>query len=385
MLYLLYLAIILLLGIIITGVTISLKISNILFLVLAGYFIKLSGTAFFNEEIMLILSSLTLIIIVLETTMKLDINHIKKKFMQVLKFNIFHFIVCAYIMTLAIFLFFDLPGKEFEQFILCFILSIIIYGVDSLISMEFSKEKEKDIHEIMEIEGFISGPLVVVFAFFVINYLSSSVNIIMSNLWVPILEIFKEIAITIIIGASLAYILHKFKKNFEIPTELWALSIITTGIIVFVSCELLDANGSLAVAIFGLLLRGFTKSNLPKKYTATLAHLLYIIVFILFGSQIILPSYEIWLKGIGLFIIYLVIRFISIVLFLKDLNWREKIYMSLNVAKGIEVALVLFIMFQQFKNINGIEEVVSIGFMFFILSYITSTTVNFFSKKILKS
>ena len=381
--YLFYLALLLILGVIITGISSNLKLSNILFLVLAGYILKISGISFFSEETILILSALALILIVLETTMKLDLKHIKKNFMYLIKFNIIYFIISSYVITLAIFMFFDLPGKQFEQFILCFLLSIIIYGVDSSIAMEFFKDKKKKIHELLEIEGFISGPIVVIFAFFVIKFATSSIDKMTSAWFEPITLIGQQIIVAIIIGIFTAYILYFFNKNFPIPKEIWALSIITTGILSFVIGELIHANGSLAVAVYGLLLKGLTKKKLPKEYTAILAHILFIIVFLLFGMHISLPSINLWIKGIILFTIYLLIRFSCVAAFLRDLEWREKIFMSLNVAKGIEVALVLFIMQNKFRDIVGIQEIISIGFMFFILSYIISTATNFFSDKIL--
>lgn len=378
--YLFYLALLLLLGIIITGVTSKLKLSNILFLVIAGIILKRFNIVFFDEDLILILSALTLIMIVLETTMKIDLKHIKTNFLNVLRFNLIYFIISSYIMTLAIFMFFEIPGRGFEQFALCFVLSIILYGVESSISTEFSKEKKNKVHEIIEIEGLLSGPFVVIFSFFIIHFISSSMHEVAMHWFAPVWQIFQQSFIAVIIGIVIALMLYGLKKHFNISKELWALSVITSGIISFAVSEFMHSSGSLSVAVFGLLLRGLTKKNMPKEYTATLAHILYIIVFILFGSEIILPSLNVWLKGIGVFIIYIMIRFLCIVLFMKNLYWKEKFFMTLNVAKGIEVALVLFLINKSFKDIVGVQEIISIGFMFFILSYIVATFVNFFSE-----
>ena len=378
--YLLYLAVLLILGVLITALSNKFRLSNILFLVLAGYVLQLFGFNYFNDDIVLVLSALALILIVLETTMELDLVNIVKNFLQVLKFNLVYLILSSYVLTLAIYVLFDIPGKGFEVFVLCLLLSIIIYGVDPIIAMEFFPTKKNKIREMLEIEGIISGPIVVVFSFFIINYLQSSTGSLSSSgIMIPIFLIVKQVFFALIIGIVLAYVFYKLLKNFEITQELSALLIITIGIAVFVIGEGIGTNGSLAVAVYGLFLRGLTKEEMPKKYTSMIAHILFIIVFILFGIEFFFPEIGFWIKAFGLFVAYLVLRFLCIFLFMRDINFREKLFMTLNVAKGIEVALVLFIMKLNFSDVQGINLILGIGFMFFILSYIMSTLVNYFS------
>jgi len=378
--YLFYLTVLLILGVLITAVSNKFRLSNILFLVLAGYMLKWAGFNYFNDEIILVLSALALILIVLETTMDLDLANILKNFVQVLKFNIVYLVLSAYILTLGAYVLFDIPGKGFEVFVLCLLLSIIIYGVDPLIAMEFFPTKKNKVKEMLEIEGIISGPIVVVFSFFIISYLQATVNdVLPMGKFAPFIILGKQIFIALAIGIALAYLFFKVLKNFEMSGELSALLIITIAIAVFVVAEAMKSNGSLAVAVYGLFLRGLTKEDMPKKYTSMIAHILFIIVFILFGIEFFFPDAIFWLKGVGLFIAYIVLRFLCILLFMKDLKWKEKLFMSLNVAKGIEVALVLFIMKLNFSSINGIDLILGVGFMFFILSYVLSTAVNHFS------
>ncbi|MFT4297582.1 MAG: cation:proton antiporter [Candidatus Woesearchaeota archaeon] len=377
--YLFYLAVLLILGIIITAICQKLKISNILFLVLAGYLLKTAGLDYFNNDIILVLSSLALIIIVLETTMRVDLLHIVKNFINVLKFNIVYLIVSSYVMTLAIYLIFDFPGKGFEVFALCLLLSLIIYGVDPTISMEFFHDKKTKIKEMLEIEGFISGPIVVIFSFFIINYISEPLAFSAPSVFLSLWNIVNPIITALLIGVVMAYIFYKFTTHFNITKELNALLIISLGISVFVLGEFTGANGSIAVAVYGIFLRGLTKQRMPKETTSLIAHILFIIVFILFGVEFFFPELGFWLKGISLFVFYLLLRFMCIMLFMKDLIWKEKFFMTLNVAKGIEVALVLFIMKLNFSNISGINLILGLGYMFFILSYILSTLINHFN------
>tara|TARA_Y100000310_G_scaffold17917_1_gene17696 strand:+ start:3904 stop:5070 length:1167 start_codon:yes stop_codon:yes gene_type:complete len=374
--YLFYLAVIFILGILITAATNKFKLSNIIFLVLAGSFLKILNFDFFSDTIVLILSSLALILIILETTLSLDINHILKKFYGMIKFSIAYFLICTYFITLLIFQLFDLPGKGFELFALAFLLSIIVYAADPSIAFEFQKKRKSKIFQMLNIEGIISSPLIVVFSLFLINFLAFPDISFSQGMSYQLLEILKQIFIAVVLGFVLAWSLIGFLSNFKLNRELTSLLIITLGIIAFVFSEVVNVNGSLSVAIFGLILAGYKKSK-PIKHTMNIyAHPLYIVFFILFGLKSFFPSPLLWVKGLGLFLVYLMLRFASISIFLKKLKLNQKIFMTFNVAKGIEVAIVLFIMQISLKHIPGIEQIISLGFMFFVLSYLVSTVVN---------
>src|SRR3989338_6011006 len=92
--YLFYLALLLLLGIILTVTSNKLKLSNILFLVLAGYVLKEFRLDFFTDDMILVLSSLAIIVMSLETAMRLDVAHVLKNFLHVLRFSIAHLFLC---------------------------------------------------------------------------------------------------------------------------------------------------------------------------------------------------------------------------------------------------------------------------------------------------
>lgn len=376
--YLMYLAVLLILGIVITAICHKMGLSNILFLVLAGSLLGAMGFDFFNPEIILILSSLALILIVLETTMELDLAHVMRHFFEVFKFNIVYLLVCSYIITLGAYLLFDIPGKGFEVFVLCFLLSIIIYGVDPIIAMEFFEMKKRRVKEMLEIEGIISGPMVVVFAFFVIGYIQAA-GAFTSGFADTGVLLLNHVFIALALGLIVAFVLHRLLGLFPITKELSALLVISVGIVIFVVGEFLQANGSLAVAIYGIFLRGLSREPLHKRYTSQIAHILYIIVFILFGIAFFFPAWDVWVKGILLFSGYLILRFLIVTVMLKQLHMKEKVFMTLNVAKGIEVAIVLFIMKLNFSHVEGIQLILSIGFMFFILSYILATAVNYYN------
>ena len=378
-LYLLYLSILLTIGIIATALTNTLRISNILILIIIGYMLKSYGYDFFNEDIVLVLSSLTLIMIVLKTTMELDLSNILNRFMRVLKFEAVYTLVSVYILTFSVFLLFDFPGDKFTVFVTCLLLSLIIVGADPAIIMEFVHIRKKKVREFLDIEGIISGPIIVVFSFFLIEYLASTGAAFSGGMFSNLGLLLHEGFVSVAIGVVIAFLYFKFHKTYPISRELTVLLLIVAGMGVFVGGEVLKGNGSLAVAAYGIMVRGFTHEPMPKRFTSLLAHTLYIIVFILFGIEFIYPPADLWLPSILLFGVYLLLRFMCLVLFTHDMTNREKLFITFNTAKGIEVALVLFLIKINFAGLRGVETILSIGFMFFILSYLLSTAVTHYS------
>ena len=102
--------------------------------------------------------------------------------------------------------------------------------------------------------------------------------------------------------------------------------------------------------------------------------------------------------------IYIAIRFATVqLLFSKEYNTKEKIFMSLNVQKGIAVAVVAFILttlvFTKTEVINGIKQVIEVSFIslpganvvlnlslaFILYSIIISTILIKFSKYFLST
>ena len=74
------------------------------------------------------------------------------------------------------------------------------------------------------------------------------------------------------------------------------------------------------------------------------------------------------------------IRFLSVeFIFLKSgYDIKEKLYLTLNIPKGIAVAVVIFTLAT--KSITGLNTVLDLIFLFMIYSIILSTVITHFTK-----
>ena len=75
------------------------------------------------------------------------------------------------------------------------------------------------------------------------------------------------------------------------------------------------------------------------------------------------------------------IRFASMLISLKGFSMKEKIFMSLNVAKGIDAAVVVLLVISGiYLQIGGMQKIISISMLFIIYSIILSVLVSRFGK-----
>ena len=106
-----------------------------------------------------------------------------------------------------------------------------------------------------------------------------------------------------------------------------------------------------------------------------------IFIFVIIGLIVRFPlTLEFIFKSLVLFGVYLIVRYISIRwAFKKSLSLKERLFMSLNVQKGIAVAVVVFF----FAGIPSLVEVLHLSIVFMLYSIVLSTVLLFFTKKML--
>ena len=108
-------------------------------------------------------------------------------------------------------------------------------------------------------------------------------------------------------------------------------------------------------------------------------------MFILLGLIIEIPfKYDFLLKATLLFLIYLGLRYVAVILSLKNinLNKKEKVFMTFNVSKGLGVAVVLFILIA--SGIKELNVIISLSFFFILYSIILSSIMGRFTGYFLK-
>ncbi len=365
-LYLIYIAVILLLGTLSSVLARHLGISNVFFLLLTGMvfgaFIKFPNSAIIT------ISTIALIMVIFDSANKFSIKAFLSRSIPASKLSVIYLILNMTILTAAAAYLFDLP------IILGLLLSSMAYGIDPMIALIVLKGKNSFSIDTLKVESIINSPITLIFSFSMISLLNKDV-LDLTDLSLQIVPFFQQIILGLGVGTLMGLIVVMIMKH-NFMGDLSHLALLTSAIITYVAAEFIEGNGVLAITAFGIIfgtLKVHHKVEL-ENFASIFSYTLEILVFILMGTFLIVKM-EYILKGSLLFLIYIIIRFISVYLTFRNIAWKEILFMSLNVPKGIDVAIVVLFLMSRFKDIQGIEIVLNLSMLFVLFSIVLSTLV----------
>ncbi len=389
--FLTYLAIILLIGILCTIISEKIKIPNILLLLLAGLFasnLDVPGLGFreFSPVFLTSMGVLALVMIVFDSVVRFKIKEFDAFSMKALKLTGVFLLLNTIILTISSMLIFQI-----ESVFLALIFSFLMSGTDPAAVMVMFKNAKNRIIELLEIESVLNTPLIVILPFIVIDLISKvgADNITLSHILNQVIifmpAFFLRLVAGIGSGVFVGLIVFRIMKKAYSET-LSPLALITSALLTYVLAENLGGNGVLAITAMGIFIGNVylkEKSNLFE-FSSIFANSLEILVFFLVGLIINIPlSLTFFMKSISLFAIYLVIRYLSIHLSFPRVNYslKEKIFMTLNVQKGIAVAVVTFTLIT--LDIGGVDVILNLILVFMLYSIILSTIIRRFADSFL--
>ena len=384
-LYLSYIAVILLVGIIITLITKKFKLPNILFLLIAGIILghlKYKGDYLisFPAVFLSAVGIVTLAMIVFDVSSKFNIHEIDTVGIRVLKLSSIFLLLCLVFLSLTTKLFFRVSWAH------ALVFAALMAGTDpGAVLVMFGKAKNR-ILEILEIESIINTPLTVLFPFMILELSYKFGDVTLSKFDIlfeqlsPFLLLF---AVGIGVGVLMGIIGSKIMGHYYLR-KISPLALITLALLTYILAENLGGNGVLAVTIAGLFYGNlFIKEKIKLfEFSSLFTNFLEILVFVLIGLIIKFPfTFEFIYISLILFLVYLVIRYIALMLTFgkHGLLVRERLFMTLNVQKGIAVAVVAFFL----STLPGLETVLHLTVVFMLYSIILSTLVLPFTKIIL--
>jgi potassium/hydrogen antiporter len=375
------LSILLLVGILITYVSRRLRIPNVLGLIIAGIVIapvRFEGMRIFNfsGEFLTAVAILALIMIVFDSTMRLPISKISADTYVAFKITGMFLVFEMAVFSVATHYIAGFP------WFFAILFSSILVGTDpSAILSMFGNLKHKLI-TLLQVESIVNTPLTVVVPFVVIE-LAKTFNV--STLFSYFIEQISPFLQQIItgIGAGVVVALLTFRTMHKYYSELLSpVALISSALLTYILAEGLGGNGVLAVTTLGLF---FGNMSLKRKHSlrtvgSLLSNLFEILVFLLLGVSITLPTqWSFYIAGLMLFVVYLALRFIvvELVFFKGTLSNKEKLFFSLNSAKGVAVGVVAFSLLSL-----GVKAtpVIQMSMLFIIYSVVLSTILARMSK-----
>ncbi|MFP4567367.1 MAG: cation:proton antiporter [Candidatus Woesearchaeota archaeon] len=377
--------IIIIIGLIITGISRKFKISNILLLILTGLILGsiFSNYTLFNisTEAILTIAVLTLVLVVFDGASRFKLKSLDTLSFSALKLSgIFLTLNLIFITTITIFLFFDLT---LASLFYSLVFAAIISGTDPASVFIMLHNKSNKVLEFLKIEGIINTPLIVLLPFILLDILNQLLSQSAISLEAHLSAILTQILVGIGAGIVVGLIFFKGMKKFSEQTS--GLSLICSALLAFILAENLGGNGVLAVAVLGFMFGAFyiSKKEILQEFNEMLSNSLEILVFIIIGFIIqININLTFILYSLLVFLTLIITRFLSTLMLPNEkYNIKEKIYMTLTMPKGIAVA-VLIVALSLLEN-PQIDIINNLLLAIIIYSLLLATIVNKFSEKLI--
>jgi len=380
LLLLTYLAIILLIGLLTSIISQKFKIPNILLLLFIG--IGLGRIVYkggplieFPQIFMTGISILALVMIVFDSASRFKLKRVDYFSLHTLWLSLVFLIFNLIFLTGFTIIIFDV-----DSIFLPLIFAALMSGTDPAVVLSMFRNVKNKVFEFLGLESLLNTPLIVLLPFIILDMKTAFKDeIILSTFIEQFVPLLQQFVVGIGSGVLIGLIMFKFMRR-QYSVVLSPLAVITSALLAYIIAENLDGNGVLAVTTMGILFGNiYVKQKFQLQEFALIfsnSNSLEILVFVLIGIVIVIPSsLEFLLRSLLLFVLYLMIRFISIIFSLRgmDFTFKEKIFMSLNVQKGIAVAVVVFSLAT--LNIEGIEIILNLTLAFMLYSIILSSIV----------
>jgi NhaP-type Na+/H+ or K+/H+ antiporter len=376
LLYITFIAVILLFGLLCTLISNKLRISNVLLLILTG--MLLGNTPYkggqlisFPTEFLAAISIIALAVVVFDGSSRLKFRYFDTLSLHAMKLTSVFMLLNLFLLAPMLYFFTDI-----DSIALCSIFAILMVGSAPDVVMTMVHKKSSKILNLLKIEGFLNTPLIVLFPFMILDFLETTggTSIIISNIIEQIAPFFQQIVAGIGAGVVIGMILFKIMSRFYSDT-LSPLSIIAAALLSYILAENLGGNGVLGVMSAGLI---FGNLHIKQKvelqeFAGLFATFLEILVFVLVGVIVKVPlTTWFFISSITLFGLYLIIRYFAIQISFKEtFNLKEKIFLTLITPKGIAVATIVF----SFTTItlDGMTQLLNLIMIFMIYSILVST------------
>lgn len=383
-------AVVLIAGLLATIISHKIRITNILILILFGLLlkqIKYQGAPVFEFSPIFLVSIaiFALVIITFNGSSRFKIKEIDAISGPSLKLVVWFLIINAVVITFFTNVLF-FPKVNWEYLLISLVFALIMTGTDAGAVLHLLKDKTHKIMEILKLESIINTPIIVLLPFIILDYLTGKEGVVVDNFLSQIMPFLTQIIVGIGSGVVVGIIIFKaMKKMYD--HDLSPLGIVIAALLAYILAENLNGNGVLSVATLGLFFGNIYIKNkdVLQNFSSSFSNILEIFVFVLIGFIVnVNLDWSLFLKSLILFIFLLITRWLAVNMTLNKhkYNKKQKLFMTLNMPKGIAVAAVVFSL--SVLNIPAFETVINLTLLFMIYTLVLSTIVTPFADKMLK-
>jgi cell volume regulation protein A len=375
-----------LLGVVASIISVKLKIPQLLLLILIGVALGQMKLVSFQESFLVSFGIFALIMIMFDSTSKFKLSDVGTMYPKALKLALIFLLTNIIFFTLFTHLIFD-GQLTWTSVLISLLFSSMMSGTDpgAVLSI-FAENKEVKVAKLLEFESIINTPITVIFPLIILFWFEGSLHA--GDIFVFFI---RGVMAGIGTGFVLGIISFRLMRKEYLET-ISPLLIVALALISYTLAEYIGGNGVLSVTALGIIFGWavITHKSHLKKFVKIFTNFLTIVVFILLGLLIKLPHDKYFLlNSIILFVIYIGLRFVSVSLaFRKEISLKERLFMSLNVSKGVAVAVIAFIILAKLTtpgllsaaDVASLNMILELSFLFILYSVVLSTITIRFSR-----
>ncbi len=382
------LSIIFICGLIISAITKKFRVPEILFLILLGVFF---GNFKWHDKPIIefpplfvtSLAVIAMVLLVFEGSLNLKVRKIGQYWTMSLK--LFGITLLMNVLFLSPFIYF---AFQLDAYLLAILFSVLMVATAADVIFPMIKNRNSPIAEVLEIESVLNTPFTILLPLMILDFMQSvGYNVFLSKFIEQVMPFLQQIIVGIGTGVVLGFVTLKlFKKEYS--EEFTPVAFLAVALFTYVLAENLHGSGVLAITTVGIIVGNYyLKQHFNLKvFSKVFAFAMEILVFVLVGMLIALPSdWVFYIKALLVFIIYLMLRYFSVMFALKGSNFsqKEKLFASFTIPKGIAAATAVFIL--STKPISGMSTIITLSLLFMLATIFLSTIMAFFESKMISS
>lgn len=315
-------------------------------------------------------SIVSLIIVLFYSFSNLKIHDFDKSMKEGLQFFVLLLLANTLIMSYLVKFLFSL--QWFAAIIFSFLISCIEYHA----VFSRSHVAHHKVLQILKSESHISSSFVLLVPFVIIAFMQSLSPTVRTSFLSNALPILVDIFAGIGAGIVISLILFKVINSKYLEKSVSFVMAVAL-LIAFVVAQKLGGNGLIAIATIGFIFGNIFLKQKEKilMHSNVIYSIFEIFVFILAGIVVGLPySLDFYRISLGLFIVYLLIRFILANLALRHFDFLERAEIAFFVPKGLATVTVAFALLNY--SFLGSVLLVQLLLAFFVYSLIFDTILD---------
>ncbi len=391
------LSILLFVGLVLAILARRMKISSLFLLLIGGFIMRILQDKgiihlVFSSTLLVSLALITLVVVVFDGSSKFTLKRVETYSMDSLKIMLMFILFSALILSPFISLLF-FGSLQVQQLLFAFIIAITISGTDPTSIFSLIKYSANKTIQILELESIFNTPFTIILPLIALQIIQNAgqnniSSVIIAQLSPLVLQITAGIGMGVLFGFFVSRAMKKFYSK-----ELSPIILLASVLLAYILAESIHGSGVLSVATMGLF---FGNSIIRQKedlqhFNELLGSIFVMLVFMLVGFLVNVHfSLVIIIKTILLYLLAIFLRFqvISATIPSSKFTWKEKLFMTLLIPKGIAVAVVVFsLSVMQFGN--ALQPLLQITTQVIVLtmalSLFIATIVGRFSNSLLRS